>query len=297
MAITIWDLSPAGGVGAKGHAIPFGGTTIPLFDKDDTLQKGRQRCHLYRQKAACGLSCTTTPSVMSQPRNVRLGNGAGRSTEHERMTEMARLEALMKRHEMGAIPENKWLDQLVWRQIEKLERSSTRPSCRRAKGIGQQLDDGSLPDASVNEQTLQAADGEHLISCEGEDKFYLYIEFPRFDHPIVFTDHEYQAPPISVYLPQHSSASEVQLKPPPEIQLGAGIGVDSDGHGGYDAGRLVRIYDPEVGIRENPAESKHRRLVRSHRTGVLDRDLKPNAKMRDELNVCRCALVPRTHAG
>jgi phosphatidylinositol 3-kinase len=49
-------------------------------------------------------------------------------------------------------------------------------------------------------------------------------------------------------------------------------------------GRLVRVYDPEVGARDNPAESKHRRLVRSHRTGVLDRDLKPNAKVRDELN-------------
>ena len=50
-------------------------------------------------------------------------------------------------------------------------------------------------------------------------------------------------------------------------------------------GRLVRIYDPEVGMRDNPAENKHRRLVRSHRAGVLDRDLKPNAKIRDELNV------------
>ena len=47
---------------------------------------------------------------------------------------------------------------------------------------------------------------------------------------------------------------------------------------------LIRIYDPEVGAKDNPAESKHRRLVRSHRTGVLDRDLKPNAKIRDELN-------------
>lgn len=38
-------------------------------------------------------------------------------------------------------------------------------------------------------------------------------------------------------------------------------------------------------MRDNPAESKHRRLVRNHRTGDLDRDLKPNAKIRDELNV------------
>ena len=128
---------------------------------------------------------------------------------------------------------------------------------------------------------------ERQENASDEEKFYLYIDFPLFDHPIVFTDYEYQAPPLSTYLAQQNSASEIQLKPPPEIQLGAGINVNSDGYGGPDAGPLIRIYDPEVGIKENPAESKHRRLVRSHRTGVLDRDLKPNAKMRDELNVCR----------
>jgi hypothetical protein len=37
--------------------------------------------------------------------------------------------------------------------------------------------------------------------------------------------------------------------------------------------------------RENPVEDKHRRLVRSHRNGPLDRELKPNAKIRDELSV------------
>jgi phosphatidylinositol 3-kinase len=37
--------------------------------------------------------------------------------------------------------------------------------------------------------------------------------------------------------------------------------------------------------RDNPVEAKHRRLVRSHRNGPLDRDLKPNPKIRDELNV------------
>ena len=38
-------------------------------------------------------------------------------------------------------------------------------------------------------------------------------------------------------------------------------------------------------VRDNPVEAKHRRLVRSHRNGPLDRDLKPNPKIRDELNV------------
>ena len=48
-------------------------------------------------------------------------------------------------------------------------------------------------------------------------------------------------------------------------------------------------------ILENPVEDKHRRLVRSHRSGPLDREMKPNAAIRDELNVspsnCRLANI------
>jgi phosphatidylinositol 3-kinase len=41
--------------------------------------------------------------------------------------------------------------------------------------------------------------------------------------------------------------------------------------------------DPEL---DNPVENKHRRLVRSERHTFFDVDLKPNSKIRDELNVC-----------
>ncbi|KAF9330420.1 Phosphatidylinositol (PI) 3-kinase [Podila minutissima] len=43
------------------------------------------------------------------------------------------------------------------------------------------------------------------------------------------------------------------------------------------------IFDEHIS-RENPVEAKHRRLVRSHRNSPLDRELKPNPKIRDELN-------------
>ncbi len=42
------------------------------------------------------------------------------------------------------------------------------------------------------------------------------------------------------------------------------------------------MLDPDV-ARENPVEDKHRRLVRSHRSGPYDRELKPNAKIRDSI--------------
>ena len=47
---------------------------------------------------------------------------------------------------------------------------------------------------------------------------------------------------------------------------------------------LWTVIDPDV-ARENPVEDKHRRLVRSHRSSPYDRELKPNAKIRDDLGV------------
>ena len=47
---------------------------------------------------------------------------------------------------------------------------------------------------------------------------------------------------------------------------------------------MFRIVDLDM-FRDNPVENKHRKLVRSHRNGPIDRDLKPNSKIRDDLNV------------
>lgn len=289
IAITVWDLSPTGGPGARGHAIPFGGTTVPLFDKDNILQKGRQKCRLHRHKAADGFSSTTTPAV-PPPRRRRTQNGLhgehGADPEEE---ELERLEKLFKKHEMGEIPRVDWLDQLVFKAVNKKRQEADaiaklrgrnkgrRESHANGEGVGD-TDKGMSPRADArNSESEDEGDNE---------KFTLIIDFPRFDFPIVFTDYEYPPPPISS-MPYHPPpTAKVDLKLPPDVQLGPGINGIGNGHGGDDesAFPLIRIYDPEVGAKDNPAESKHRRLVRSHRTGVLDRDLKPNAKIRDELN-------------
>ncbi|KKY23255.1 putative phosphoinositide 3-kinase [Diplodia seriata] len=268
LAITVWDLSPT--ENSQIHAAPFGGTTIPLFDKDNTLQKGRQRCRIHLQKAADGLSSSTTPHLIP-PRRRNRRNGKLAEEADPDMTEMERLEVLMKKHEMGEIPENRWLDQMVFRKMEQLERSTYRSGPKYGRKTHAPKPDGEEDEEGSDEESLD------------EDKFFIYVEFPRFDHPIVFTDREYPAPPVST-MQQSSSIGDVRLKPPPEVSFGPGIngGVNDDDP---EIGRLIRIYDPEVGIRDNPAESKHRRLVRNHRTGVMDRDMKPNAKARDELNV------------
>lgn len=274
LAITLWDLSPINPKGGDdGHHIPFGGTTIPLFDDDATLRTGRQKCRVWRHKAADGYSDTTTPWREPKRRGRR-----GTETEpvivderqSRREAELERLVGLMKKHEMGEITENKWLDQMVFRQIEKLERQSVRDSTR-PKPISRTSANGDA------DQVCAEGDPDHV-----DGSFFLYIEFPRFDHPIVFTDHEYPAPPISSIHPYHVQPGSVNFKPPPDVQLGPGIHSDLNGSDS-DGGRLIRVYDPEVGHADNPAELKHRRLIRGQRN-ALDRDLKPNPKMRDFLN-------------
>ena len=286
LAITVWDLSPTGGKGVQGHVIPFGGTTLPLFDKDNQLQKGRQKCYLHRRKTADGLHNSSTPSTLpSLRRSGTKDKGCAEKFDKE-SEELDRLEKLFKKHEMGEIPRIDWLDQLVFRGVEQrgLQASSaslrTLQRRRSRKQSAVFTLDGTGNGLTKGEQESQDSE-ENRIE---DERFTLYVELPRFDFPVVFADHEYPPPPISSLQHLSSSQSNIILKPPPEVQFGPGINGlrDDDDHG--FGGRLVRVYDPEVGAKDNPAESKHRRLVRGHRTGVLDRDLKPNAKVRDELN-------------
>ncbi|KAL4925150.1 phosphatidylinositol 3-kinase VPS34 [Aspergillus undulatus] len=262
LAITIWDLSPFGGEGADGHYIPFGGTTIPLFAEDGKLKTGRQKCKVHRHKAADGFSATTTPS---SPRK-RKGNKVHLLGPSPEELELERVEALLKKHEMEEIPRIDWMDQMVFRQMEKLKINADEAARKRAiflKSNKEQHPDGEEDD---DEKEFD------------EENFVLYLEFPRFDHPIVWSDHEYPPPPISSYPQNAPGNTNATLKPLPEVRFGPGI----EGSGGEG---VIRIYDPEVGQTGNPCEDKHRRLIRSHRTGIMDRDLKPNPKIRDDLNV------------
>ncbi|RWA05100.1 hypothetical protein EKO27_g10012 [Xylaria grammica] len=274
LAITIWDLSPVGGNQAQGHAIPFGGTTLPLFDRDNQLQKGRQKCVVHRHKQADGNDNTSTPSSIAKSKDSSKRNGVAVIDDKE-AEELERMEKLFKKHEMNEIPRVEWLDQLVFRGTERRRLKAARNSI---KSIQRQ----SVLNGTDNEQEPNGGTEleNGLPSRPGPSKFALNIELPRFDFPVVFADHEYPPPPISSFQHLSASQSNILLKPPPEVSYGPGI------NGPEEQDRVIRIYDPEVGAKDNPAESKHRRLVRSqHRHGILDKDLRPNAKVRDELNM------------
>ncbi|KAI2474561.1 phosphoinositide 3-kinase [Pyrenophora tritici-repentis] len=264
MAITVWDLSPAEDKDSNLHAVPFGGTTIPLFDEDNALHKGRQRCRIHRFKAADGLTNTTTPWVIPPARRPRKAQVV-EDTVDEQVAEMERLEGLLKKQEMGDLPTNTWLDALVYKKMMQIRKEALKAEA-----------------AALNRQSK--ANGMNGDAHAGDEElFYLDIELPRFDHAIIFTDVEYPPPPVSdLRLP---AEADVRLRPPPEVSFGPGIDIDGIGYGDADAGRLIKIYDPEVGRRVNPAEDKHRELMRSQQTDSLDRDRKPNVHVRDKLNL------------
>ncbi|KAJ7071604.1 atypical/PIKK/PI3K protein kinase [Mycena amicta] len=140
--------------------------------------------------------------------------------------EMGRLEKLVKKYERGDLQKSEWLDKMAWRKMEEVH-------------------------------TAEAAKSENL---------FLYIDLPRFDFPVIFSEPE---------TPAASTSAPVPELPQPPLPSSTASTFSAEPH-------LWAVIDPEVS-RENPVEDKHRRLVRSHRSSPYDRELKPNAKIRDEL--------------
>ena len=283
IAITIWDLSPIPPDGSFDHAVPFGGTTVPLFDDDGVLQKGRQKCKLYRNHVADGELPSSTPYV-PRPKRRRRNEPAPTKLPHE--VEVERLEALLKKHEMSELPQNQWLDAMVFNIIGKKAREADEAARKRASFQNAYKKGKPRATEGTNGQISHThGDGDETTDSDDEDEeqFTLCIEFPRWDFPIVFEDYEY-GPSKMLKEFQHSmSASSTNVKPTPEVKYGPGIA------GGQviedeELYPVIRIFDPEQFQKENLCETKHRRLVRSDRNAYSDRDEKPNAKLRDELN-------------
>ncbi|KAG2131308.1 putative atypical/PIKK/PI3K protein kinase [Suillus bovinus] len=96
---------------------------------------------------------------------------------------------------------------------------------------------------------------------EGRDRsqnMYLYVDLPRFDFPCPESDNNTTCTSSCRSDTSHTCTSQ------------------SDPH-------LWAILDPEIS-HESPVEDKHHQLVWSHQSRPYNRELKPNAKLRDELN-------------
>ncbi|KAK7077877.1 Phosphatidylinositol 3-kinase catalytic subunit type 3 [Halocaridina rubra] len=85
------------------------------------------------------------------------------------------------------------------------------------------------------------------------NSMYLMVEFPRVEHEGVI---------YSIVCWESGSSVEYNHR---------------------TSGNMVRMPDPEIPL-ENLQEAKHHKLARSNRSGVTDRDLKPNSAIRDILH-------------
>lgn len=254
LAITIWDLS------GNNRLVPYGGTTIKLFDENDcTLKRGRQKLKVWLDVPADGKSNSSTDSVITNTKEVD------------------RIERLIKQHATDEIPLVPWLDSLAFRKMEQINTSSTNDT-----------------DCNI-----------------------LHIEFAQFNVPVVYSEMVYPPPPM---LPsqQHDAFGDGSDTPSNSYTDASSISprfwrqnqetfsgndsqnvvnyysdYNSGGPTGNDTNSLyndflpvktpiICVIDPEQ-FRENPIERKHRRLNRGSEFGVFDKDLKPSAKIRDDI--------------
>lgn len=128
----------------------------------------------------------------------------------------------------------------------------------------------------------------------------------QFNHPIVFADVEYPEPPIDkhkklyseegddrfAYDSQSSTARSNAYKNLYNTKNNSNYTNTSNNFANelyndypptLETGPVIQVIDPEQ-FREDPIDKKYRRLIRGADTGLLDKDLKPNSKTRDEIN-------------
>ncbi|PWN44098.1 phosphatidylinositol 3-kinase [Ceraceosorus guamensis] len=109
---------------------------------------------------------------------------------------------------------------------------------------------------------------------------WLYVDLPRWDAPVVWCELEGNP----AHTMASTSAAPTGVEPANTTPVVGAI--DTGFFTVFDA-EQIPMQDPldgRWGLLENPIEAKSRRLARSHRNGPLDRELKPDAAIRDELN-------------
>ena len=107
---------------------------------------------------------------------------------------MERLEQLFKKHEMNEIPQNDWLDQLVFQNVGKKAREVDELARKRAaiaKAAKYRVA-GLKANSRQNGNADSDDDSNSDAEAEDEEHFTLYVDFPKWDFPVVFEDQEYE---------------------------------------------------------------------------------------------------------
>ncbi|KAF9048681.1 kinase-like domain-containing protein [Panaeolus papilionaceus] len=168
---------------------------------------------------------------------------------------------------------------LLWQGLEadgSVETSTpsklaTQDEMGRLEKLVKKYERGDLPRSEwLDKMTFRKMEEIHAVSSaetEKSENLFLYIDLPRFDFPVIFNEQEASA----------SSSTTTTVVVPPQTPATPAISTTF-----INDSNLWSVVDPDI-VHDNPVEDKHRRLVRSHRSSPYDRELKPNAKIRDEL--------------
>ncbi|KAF4613918.1 hypothetical protein D9613_007858 [Agrocybe pediades] len=166
-----------------------------------------------------------------------------------------------------------WPDTIADGSVETTTPSklATQDEMGRLEKLVKKYERGDLPKSDwLDKMAFRKMEEIHAAATEKSENLFLYIDLPRFDFPVIFCE-----PETSVASSSTAPALTTIVQTPTTPSLSASFISDSN---------LWSVVDPDI-ANENPVEDKHRRLVRSHRSSPYDRELKPNAKLRDELAV------------
>jgi phosphatidylinositol 3-kinase len=158
--------------------------------------------------------------------------------------ELWRIEKLVQEYKRGQVPRVDWLDQITFKQIAE----------------------------RINAQSVM------------DHKAHMYIEFPAFEHTVVF--HERDNPGCANQANLNSETPFIEdrsnRKPHLSDAASAAIGLAANVVSTGAELKFTVVHDPEALRKDNPVENKYLKLMRYNR-GLLDKDLKPDQKERNQL--------------
>lgn len=146
---------------------------------------------------------------------------------------------------------------------------------------------GELPKLEwLDKLTLPIVERESNNTHDTDDLYYLYVELPNFDLPIVYSDISYLLPDTKemikslqpVNKPNELNNSSFIIN---QIDINAPKVFDPD----YRYNSFGALYNSQLDIANlDPIEAKYNKLERNMNNSILlDKELKPTPQLRDEL--------------
>jgi phosphatidylinositol 3-kinase len=239
-------------VGARRQEI-LGSTSLPLFTESRTLRKGRQRLTVYDGVESDLCGHASHGKMKQACRDDHVGDEDNDDDDD------------------GA-----WCDRSE--PIRHLERLVKRYERNEMQHIDW-LDRLALRRVSVLRDSLL---DEHAASS------FLNIEFPCFERPVLF----YERPALAGDVDDAAAAAAAKAKSSRRRQLlNRARRTVSDPSSPSLSSSLVQVVDRDM-REENPVEKKHRKLARSVRRGLFDRNIK--ATTHEKRQIERILAYPPT---